>query len=164
MGISASAAAWFLPLALPICLYVCYTDLSTMRIRNHAVVALFAVFALVGPFVMPLDVYAWRYVHLGVVLVAGIALNAGGALGAGDAKFAAAAAPFVHIADLRVVLALFAATLLTGFAVHRVAKHTALRRMAPDWESWRSGTRFPMGLALGGTLVLYLAMGALYGR
>ncbi|WP_375259285.1 prepilin peptidase [Citreimonas sp.] len=164
MGISASAAAWFLPLALPICLYVCYTDLSTMRIRNHAVIALFAVFALVGPFVMPLDLYAWRYVHLGVVLVAGIALNSGGALGAGDAKFAAAAAPFVHIADLRVVLALFAATLLTGFAVHRVAKHTALRRMAPDWESWRSGTRFPMGLSLGGTLVLYLAMGALYGR
>ncbi|SDY76212.1 prepilin peptidase [Citreimonas salinaria] len=164
MGISASVATWFLPLALPICLYVCYTDLSTMRIRNHAVIALFAVFALLGPFVIPLDVYAWRYVHLAVVLIAGIALNAGGALGAGDAKFAAAAAPFVHIADLRFLLALFAATLLTGFAVHRAVKHTALHRMAPDWESWRSGSRFPMGLALGGTLILYLVMGALYGR
>jgi prepilin peptidase CpaA len=164
MGISASAAAWFLPLVLPICLYVCYTDLSSMRIRNHAVIALLAVFALLGPFVLPLDVYLWRYVHLGVVLVAGIALNAGGALGAGDAKFAAAAAPFVHIADLRILLALFAATLIAGYGAHRTAKHTPLRRLAPDWESWHTGARFPMGLALGGTLVLYLVMGVLYGR
>lgn len=164
MGVSSVAATWFLPLVLPICLYVCYTDASTMLIRNHAVVALIAVFAAVGPFVMPLDDYLWRYLHLAVVLVAGVALNAGGALGAGDAKFAAAAAPFFHIADLRFVLALFAATLLAAFVAHRIAKHSALRRLAPDWKSWSSGARFPMGLALAGTLVLYLAIGVGFGR
>jgi prepilin peptidase CpaA len=162
--IPASVAASFLWPVLPICLYVCYTDLSSMRIRNHAVLALVAVFAIMGPFLLPLDAYLWRYAHVAVVLAIGVALTAGGAMGAGDAKFAAAAAPFIHLADLRFLLALFAATLLAAVAVHRGVKHSPLRRLAPDWASWQSGARFPMGLALAGTLVLYLALGASYGR
>lgn len=163
MSLSAAAAAWFLPFVLPICLYICYTDMKGMRIPNHAVVALFAVFALVGPFVLSFDAYLWRYMHLVVVLVAGIALNAGGAMGAGDAKFTAAAAPLVHIGDLRFLMALFAANLLAAFVAHRMAKFSGLRRLAPDWHSWDSGARFPMGLALGGTLAIYLGLGLVYG-
>ncbi|MBS0126686.1 prepilin peptidase [Thetidibacter halocola] len=164
MDIAASAALWFAPFVVPLCLYVCWTDMATMRIRNHAVVALFIIYAVVGLIALPLDAYLWRYLHLAVVLVAGIALNAGGAMGAGDAKFAAAAAPFIHIGDLRLLVFLFAATLLAAFSAHRLAKHTALRRLAPDWVSWKSGQRFPMGLALGGTLAIYLLLGIWIGR
>ncbi|MDJ0821320.1 MAG: prepilin peptidase [Paracoccaceae bacterium] len=164
MGIAASAALWFAPFVLPICLYICFTDMRGMRIPNHAVVALFVVFALVGLIALPFDAYLWRYLHLVVVLVAGIALNAGGAMGAGDAKFAAAAAPFIHIGDLRFLMALFAANLLAAFVAHRIGKHTPLRRLAPDWHSWESGSRFPMGLALGGTLGIYLLLGIWLGR
>jgi prepilin peptidase CpaA len=164
MSLSISAAAWFLPFVLPICIYICYTDMKGMRIPNHAVVALFVVYLFVGVVALPLDAYFWRYMHLVVVLVAGIALNAGGAMGAGDAKFAAAAAPFVHLGDLRFLMALFAANLLAAFVAHRLAKHSALRRLAPEWRSWNSGARFPMGLALGGTLALYLIVGLWYGR
>ena len=163
MSVSASAAAWFLPFVLPICFYVCYTDMATMRIRNHAVVALFAVFALIGPLVLPTDIYLWRYAHLAVVLAAGLALNAAGALGAGDAKFAAAAAPFIHLADLRLMLPLFAGVLLAAVTAHRLVRASPLRRLAPDWDSWQTGARFPMGLALGGALALYLGLGAIYG-
>ncbi|ANT61894.1 hypothetical protein AYJ57_15655 [Salipiger sp. CCB-MM3] len=161
--ISASAALWFLPLVLPICLWVCYTDMKWMKILNKSVIALFVVFVVIGPFVLPLSDYAWRYVQLMAVLLAGIALNAGGAVGAGDAKFAAAAAPFIHLGDLRFVMALFAATLFAAFVSHRLVRATPLRRLAPGWASWESGSRFPMGLALGGTLGLYLLLGALYG-
>lgn len=163
MSLSTAAAVWFLPFVLPICLYICYTDMKGMRIPNHSVVALFAVFAVVGPMVLPLDTYLWRYLHLVVVLIAGIALNAGGAMGAGDAKFAAAAAPLIHIGDLRFLMALFAANLLAAFVAHRLAKFSPLRRLAPDWHSWDSGSRFPMGLALGGTLAIYLGLGLAYG-
>lgn len=161
--ISASAAICFLPPVLLVCLWVCFTDMKYMRILNKAVITLFAIFVLVGPFVLPFDDYAWRYVQMLAVLVAGIALNAGGAVGAGDAKFAAAAAPFVHIGDLRFVMALFAATLLAAFVSHRVVRASPLRKLAPDWKSWESGSRFPMGLALAGTLGLYLLLGTLYG-
>ncbi len=163
MDITAFSATLFLPLALPICLYVAFSDMRDMRIPNQMVVALFFVYAVVGLIVLPLDVYAWRYAHLIVVLVAGIALNAGGALGAGDAKFAAAAAPFIHLGDVQLLMALFAANLLAAFTAHRIGKYSALKNIAPHWESW-TNPKFPMGLALGGTLALYLGLGIWLGK
>lgn len=163
LSISAAAATWFAPFVLPICLYVCFTDMREMRITNQANLALLLVFAAVGAFVLPFDAYLWRYAHFGIALVAGIALNAGGVMGAGDAKFIAAAAPFIHVGDLRFLLALGAAVTLAAFLAHRIAKLTPLRRLAPEWKSWSSGKRFPMGVALGGTLAIYLLLGIVYG-
>lgn len=163
MALDSTAALWFLPLVLPICFYVCFTDLSQMRITNQAVLALAAVFLIVGLIALPLPVYGMRLLQMLGVLVLGIVLTAGGAMGAGDAKFAAAAAPFIAPGDLRLLLALFAANLLAAFASHRLVKHTPLRRIAPDWRSWSTGMKFPMGLALGSTLAIYLILGTIYG-
>ena len=163
MAISASAALWFLPFVLPICFYVAFTDMREMRITNQAVVALAVVFLIVGLIALPLPVYGMRLLQLFGVLIVGILLNAGGAIGAGDAKFAAAAAPFIAPGDLRLLLIIFSANLLAAFLTHRLAKHSPLRRVAPNWESWNRGWDFPMGLALGGTLAIYLIMGVRYG-
>ncbi|TMV15150.1 prepilin peptidase [Arenibacterium halophilum] len=160
----AQAAVWFLPFVLPICFYVCFTDLREMRITNQAVIALAVIFVVIGPLALPLPDYGWRLVQMVVVLVIGFLLNAGGAIGAGDAKFAAAAAPYIALGDLRLLLAIFAANLLAAFATHRLVKYTPLRRIAPGWKSWNMGWKFPMGLSLGGTLALYLLLGAIYGR
>lgn len=163
MTVTAHAALWFLPFVLPICLYVAFTDLSAMRITNQAVLLLAAVFILVGPVALPLPVYGARLVQMAAILAIGIVLNVSGAVGAGDAKFAAAAAPFVAPGDLRLLLVIFAANLLAAFATHRLAKYTPLRRIAPDWKSWNMGWKFPMGLSLGGTLGIYLVLGAMFG-
>ena len=163
LHITAWSALWFLPFALPICLYVCWSDMRAMRIPNMSVLALAAVFLVVGLIALPLGDYGGRLLQLVIVLLAGIAMNAGGLVGAGDAKFAAAAAPFVHPGDFVFLMMMFAATLLGAFAAHRLAKHTPLRRMAPGWDSWETGSDFPMGLALGGALAIYLALGALFG-
>ncbi len=157
------AAAWLLPFVLPLCFYVAFTDLREMRITNQAVIAIALVFVIVGFFLFPFQTYLWQLAQLAIVLVVGIVLNAAGAVGAGDAKFAAAAAPFVAIGDLRLLLPLFAAVLLASYGAHRLAKYTALRNLAPHWESWEQGRKFPMGLALGPTLALYLGLAALYG-
>ena len=163
MSIEATFAAFMLPFVVPICLYVVYTDLAYMKITNRAVLALAAVFVFVGFFLLPLDTYLWRLGAIPLALVFGIALNAGGAMGAGDAKFIAAGAPFVALGDLRLLMMLFMATLLAAFLTHRFGKYTPLRRLAPQWESWTRGKKFPMGLALGPCLALYLALGALHG-
>ena len=163
MAISATAALWFLPFVLPICLYVAFTDMKQMRITNQAVLVLTAIFVLLGLFLLPFDTYLWRLLSLVVVLVVGIALNAAGVMGAGDAKFAAAAAPYIAWGDLRLLMVLFMATLLAAAATHRGVKYTPLRRLAPDWQSWQETKKFPMGLALGTTLGLYLILGALFG-
>ena len=164
MALSASVALWFLPLLVPLCLYVAYTDLSRMKITNPTVVAMAAIFAVMGPFLYPFDAYLWQLAHLGIVLVAGIILNAAGAMGAGDAKFLAAAAPYVAVGDVQVLMALFAAILLAAYTVHTIAKRTKLRDLAPNWTSWsQEGRRFPMGFALGPTLAIYLGLAAMYG-
>ncbi|MGZ9811319.1 prepilin peptidase [Pseudoroseicyclus sp. H15] len=161
LAVTAREAAFFLPLVIPICLYVAWSDLSSMKITNVAVLALLAVFAVLGPFTMELPDYLWRYLHLAVVLLIGMVLTAAGAMGAGDAKFAAAAAPFIALADLRLVLMLFAACLLASYIAHRAARMSPLRRLAPDWASWEAGRSFPMGLPLAATLVFYLSLGLL---
>ena len=158
LALSTADAVWFLPAALPIGIFVAWNDMRAMKIPNIAVYALLISFAVLGLFALPFDEYLWRYVHLIVVLVIGIALNAIGALGAGDAKFAAAAAPFIALADLASLLCLFAGCLLSGYVIHRIVRASPLRRLVPDWESWKSGRRFPMGLPLAATLILYLAM------
>lgn len=163
MALSPSAALWFLPFVLPICVYVCYTDMSRMKITNRAVMVLIMVFAIVGPLALPFDAYLWRYAHLGVALLAGLLLNAVGAMGAGDSKFIAAAAPFVNLGDLTFLMILFSITLIAAFVTHRLVRASPLRQLAPTWASWTSGKRFPMGLALAGTLGLYLTFGAVQG-
>jgi prepilin peptidase CpaA len=163
MAILAAHALWFLPFVLPICLYVAFTDMAEMRITNHAVILLALVFVVIGFFLFPFSEYLWHLAALLIVLVVGIILNAAGAMGAGDAKFAAAAAPFIALGDLRLLMALFAATLLAAVVSHKTIKHTPLRHLAPHWTSWEQGKRFPMGLALGPGLALYLILGALYG-
>tara|TARA_R110002094_G_scaffold203921_1_gene174996 strand:+ start:4223 stop:4717 length:495 start_codon:yes stop_codon:yes gene_type:complete len=163
MTITATSALWFLPFVLPICFYVMFTDMAQMRITNQAVVLLALVFVLVGLLVLPFDIYLWRLLGLVIVLVFGIVLNAAGVMGAGDSKFLAAGAPFVALGDLRLLMALFMAVLLAAVVAHRTAKYTPLRRLAPDWVSWTHAKKFPMGLALGATLAVYLILGAKYG-
>lgn len=159
---SLSALVLAIP-AIPLSFFTCWSDLRGMRIPNGTVLLLAGAFVILAPFVMPFDTYLWRLLQLVVMLLLGIVANGAGLVGAGDAKFAAAAAPYVALGDLRLLLALFAANVLAAFATHRLAKHTPLRRLAPDWESWTRGRDFPMGLALGGTLSIYLVLGIVFG-
>ncbi|MEC7794860.1 MAG: prepilin peptidase [Pseudomonadota bacterium] len=160
LGLAPDAARVFLPFVALIGLYVSWTDLRGMRIPNASVLLLAGVFVVVGPFVLPLDIYGPRLLHLVAILVLGFALSVMGVMGAGDAKFLAAAAPFVALADLRLMFMLLAATMLAAFVTHRVIKRTPLRRLAPDWESWRRDKDFPMGTALSTALTLYVALAA----
>jgi prepilin peptidase CpaA len=152
-------AGWaFLAAALPICAYVAWSDMKVMKIPNLAVYALVGAFVVLGALTLPFPDYLWRFSHLGVVLVIGIALNAAGLVGAGDAKFAAAAAPFIALSDGKAMIVIYIGCFLGCYAMHRIAKFTALRNLVPDWQSWDAGKRFPMGFALGTTLVIYLGI------
>lgn len=151
-----SQALSFLPFVLPIAIWVSWSDMKFMKIPNKAVMALAAVWLIVGVIVMPFEAWAWSWALLAIVLVIGFLGNMIGLLGAGDAKFAAAMAPFFVLADYRFVLALFAACLLGAFVTHRIARRIpALQHLTTTWVSW-TRRDFPMGFALSGTLVFYL--------
>lgn len=165
MHFPAHAAIWFLPFVLPLCYAAALTDLRGMRIPNWSVDLLGVIYVLGGLLLMPTWAdYGWHLLHLPVGIGLGFLFYSAGAVGAGDAKFAGAAAPFIALGDLRLLMIIFAATLLAGFTAHRIAKHTRLRQLAPHWQSWDTGKSFPMGLCLGATLALYLVLAALFGR
>lgn len=158
MQMTAAQAMWLLPFVAPICLWVAWSDLSRMKIPNRAVLALVAVFAVVGLWVFPLPVYLWRWSHLAVLLVVGMLANAVGMMGAGDAKFIAAAAPYVAIEDGGPMMLLLAATIVIALALHSIVRFSALRQLAPNWASWTAGRRFPLGFPLALALFVYLSV------
>ena len=160
LALTAQQALWFLPLALPICIWVAISDLREMRIPNVAVLALAAVFLVAGFIVLPMDAYLVRLAQLGIVLVAGFIITSLGLAGAGDSKFAAAMAPFIAPGDYLFFLMLFSLVLIGSWITHRGAGRVpAVRRATADWASWDRGKLFPMGVALAGALVIYLALG-----
>jgi prepilin peptidase CpaA len=163
MELTAFSALVFLPFALPVTIWVAWNDMKYMKIPNQAVLALTAVFLLIGLIALPLAEYPWRLSHFAVVLAIGFVANMAGLVGAGDAKFAAPMAMFVPLSDMRLMLILFAAVLLGAFATHRLFRAIpAVRRNTADWQSWQRKD-FPMGLALGSTLAFYLMLGTVFG-
>ncbi len=160
LNLTFTEALWFLPFVLPICLYVAWSDLREMRIPNISVLILAGVFLVVGLIALPFEVYTMRLLQLVIVLLAGFLITSLGLVGAGDAKFAAAMAPFIARGDYLLFLTLFAAVLIGSWITHRGAGMVpAVRRATPDWISWDRGKLFPMGVALAGALVVYLALG-----
>jgi len=134
-----------------------------MKIPNMAVMALILVFIVIGLIAVPFADYPWRLMQLVIVLLAGFILNMIGSIGAGDAKFAAAMAPFVAPGDYRLICILFAAVLLAAVTTHRTFKRVPKwRARTSEWVSWERKD-FPMGLALGGTLIFYLLAGVVWG-
>jgi prepilin peptidase CpaA len=160
---SSDAAFWLMLAALPVAAWVVLSDLKSMRIPNLAVLALLAVYALVGALTLPFAIWAWAWLHFAVILLLGFGLSLTGGFGAGDAKFAAAMAPFVALGDAQLFLMLLAAVALAGFVTHRLARRVSLvRAQTPHWESWERA-EFPMGLALAPALIFYLALASIYG-
>jgi prepilin peptidase CpaA len=162
LGVSPQMAALvFLCLVAPVAFYVCWSDLKFMKIRNSTGRLLLLIFAVAGILVLPLEVWAWRWLHYAVILGAGFVLHLVAGVGAGDVKFAAAAAPFVALEEATLIPPLFAAFLLGAFAMHRTARAIpAVRQLTPDWVSW-TRKDFPMGLAIAGTVVCYLFFAAI---
>jgi prepilin peptidase CpaA len=152
---------WFLPLTIVIGLWVSWSDMKFMKIPNKAVMALTLIWVVLGWPVTGMTVWLWGLALLVAVLVIGFLVATANLVGAGDAKFAAAMAPFFTGADIDLLLRLFAACLLGAFAMHRIARAIpAVRRATPDWASW-THRKFPMGLALSGTLIFYPLCAAL---
>lgn len=164
LGTTPTEALWLLIPALPLGLLVAWGDLSAMKITNRIVLITGISFLIFGFFAFPFEVYIWRVAHIAIFYAIGAAAFAGGLVGGGDAKYTAAIAPYFAASDFRLVLVLFSAMLLSAFVTHRLfSRIGAVRALTPGWKSWSAGKKFPMGLALSGTLIAYLGVAFFYG-
>lgn len=161
--LTVGAATAFLPFALFIGGWVAWSDMKFMKIPNKTMLALLAVWLVIGLAAVFLTGFAlqswlWGWVLAAITLIIGFVANALRLIGGGDAKFATAMAPFFVGADWRTVFITAAACLIGAFIAHRIARSIGpIRRATPDWVSWTSRD-FPMGLALAGTLIFHLLL------
>lgn len=131
-----------------------------MRLLNVMNAALALVFIILGVFLLPFEEYALRIGIALAVLIVTFLLTLVGKFGGGDTKYLAALMPFVKPADFSVFVTIFAMSLVTAFLVHRLVRGIpAVRSATSDWKSWTS-VKFPMGFAMSGAILLYLAPGA----
>jgi prepilin peptidase CpaA len=146
---------WLLIPILPIALWVSWSDMKSMKIPNNAVIAMAAVWVLLGWLTVTWAAWAWGFALLAIVLVIGFLMSTFRMLGAGDAKFAAAMAPFFTGADTILVLIIVSSCLFGAVILHRILRAIpAVRAATPDWISW-THHKFPAGLALAAMVVIY---------
>jgi prepilin peptidase CpaA len=157
---TASDAAIFLPFATAIGIWVAWSDMKTMKIPNKAVLSLGAVWLVLGAILLPWPVWGWAIAMGAAALFIGFFATAMGLFGAGDAKFIAVMVPFFVQGNLNFILLISSAVMISALVAHRAWRAIpALRAMAPDWQSF-DRKDFPMGLALAGILMIYLAQKA----
>lgn len=160
MSLPPDAALWFLVAAIPLGMATVWTDLSRMKIPNWITDALLLSFIPLGLIALPWVDMLWQLVNPLVMLALGIVLHIARLMGGGDVKFLIAASPYVMVNDIWFVFFLLSLFMLTAFLIHRTARSTFGPRWAPDWQSWKEDKRFPLGFALGPTLIAYLALAA----
>jgi prepilin peptidase CpaA len=132
-------------------------DLKQLRIPNWCVLAVIALFIVTGLWGLPLDIFAWRFLHGVIVLFVGFGLYtiSGGHVGGGDIKLIAALTPFIAGSDIGFVLLVFALLSFAGLMIHRLVRGM-LRDRKTGWAALDQKRFFPAGLLLGGTIMIYL--------
>jgi prepilin peptidase CpaA len=156
--ITSTGALILLVPVLPIAIWAALSDMQRMKIPNKSVLAMAAVWPLLGWIAVPTwTAWFWGFAIMAVVLVALYLLYTTGTFGAGDAKYAAAMSGIFVGTPIVWFMLLVASCMIGALAVHRLARSIpAIRQMTPGWESWEQKRYFPFGLALSGIVVFYL--------
>jgi prepilin peptidase CpaA len=156
--ITSTGALILLVPVLPIAIWAAASDMKRMKIPNQSVLAMAAVWPLLGWLAVPTwGAWFWGLAIMAIVLVIGFLLWSTMQFGGGDAKFAAAISGIFVGADLVWLLALIAGCMLGSVLLHRLLQRIpAIPRAMPDWKSWQERRYFPFGLALSMIVVFYL--------
>jgi prepilin peptidase CpaA len=156
--ITATGAMILLVPVLPIAIWVAVSDMKRMKIPNQAVLAMAAVWPLLGWLAVPTwTAWFWGFALMAIALVVGFLMWSTMKFGGGDAKYVAAMAGIFVGADIVPLLGMIAGCMLGSVVVHRVAgRIPAIKRATPDWKSWEERLFFPFGFALSGIVVFYL--------
>ena len=142
---------------LPLAIWAAVSDLKRMKIPNNAVIAMAAVWPILGWFLVGLSGWLWGLALMAIVFVAGFLLYLTGTFGAGDAKFAAAIAGFFVGGDIGEILLIIFICMVGSLILHRILRSLpVVRNATPDWESWTRRRYFPFGMALSAIVIFYL--------
>ncbi|MEH6359944.1 MAG: prepilin peptidase, partial [Amylibacter sp.] len=106
--------------AIPISIWVAWSDMKFMRIPNVACYALFISFLLMGPLIFDMHEYGIRILQGIVMLIAGFFATSIGLIGGGDAKFTAAMVPFIALAHVIPFVFIVGIMSFVSIALHKL--------------------------------------------
>jgi prepilin peptidase CpaA len=142
---------------LPIAIWAAVSDLKRMKIPNTAVLAMAAVWPLLGWYLVGMNAWLWGFAIMAIVFVAGFLLYLTGTFGAGDAKYAAAMSGLFVGGSIGEILLIIFVCMIGSLILHRLLRSLPfVRNATPDWESWTRRRYFPFGMALSAIVVFYL--------
>lgn len=145
--------------AVPICIWVAWSDMKFMRIPNVACYALFISFLVLAPLIFDLNEYGFRIIQGILVLIGGFFATSIGLVGGGDSKFAAAMAPFIALSEIFPFIFIIGIMSFISIALHKLVGVTpGLKNLIKDWDSWNAHGMFPFGITLAGSLIAYLLL------
>lgn len=142
---------------LPIAIWAAVSDLKRMKIPNAAVIAMAAIWPLIGWYLVGMTAWLWGFALMAIVLVLGFLMYLTGTFGAGDAKYAAAMAGMFVGGNIGAILLIIFVCMIGALIVHRVLRSLpVVRNATPDWVSWTRRRYFPFGMALSCIVIFYL--------
>lgn len=142
---------------VPIAIWAAVSDLKTMKIPNTSVLAMAAVWPLLGWFLVPMSAWLWGFALMAIVLVLGFLMYLTGTFGAGDAKYAAAMAGIFTGGRIADILLIIFFCMVGALLLHRLMRSLPfVRNATPNWESWDRRRYFPFGLSLSAIVIFYL--------
>jgi len=142
---------------LPLAIWAAVSDMKRMKIPNNSVIAMAAIWPLIGWMLVPFTAWLWGLALMAIVFVVGFLIYLTGTFGAGDAKFSAAMAGLFVGGDIGQILLIIFLCMFGALLLHRLLRSLpVVRNATPDWESWTQRRYFPFGLALSSIVVFYL--------
>lgn len=142
---------------LPLAVWAAVSDLKRMKIPNASVIAMAAIWPLIGWYLVPMETWLWGFALMAIVLVAGFLMYLTGTFGAGDAKFTAAIAAFFVGGNIGEILLITFVCMVGALFLHRLMRSLpVIRNATPDWVSWTRRRYFPFGMALSAIVIFYL--------
>lgn len=142
---------------LPIAIWAAVSDLRRMKIPNTSVIAMAAIWPLIGWYLVPFESWLWGFAIMAIVFVAGFLMYLTGTFGAGDAKYSAAMSGLFVGGNIGEILLIIFVCMVGSLVLHRLLRSLPfVRNATPDWESWTKRRFFPFGLALSAIVVFYL--------
>ncbi|MEM7543918.1 MAG: prepilin peptidase [Pseudomonadota bacterium] len=152
----ADPALLTLLVAAPVALATVYFDLRYMEIPNWLTGGAAVIFTVLVFATLPQSDALWRVAGAAIVFVICVALFFLRQMGGGDAKSAPGFALLVAPPDVAVVLFLLSVIALMGLATITLLRRTRLA--GGEWKMWQDKTKFPYGVALGLTALIYLSL------
>ena len=142
---------------LPIAIWAAVSDMKRMKIPNVSVIAMAAIWPLIGWTLVPFSGWLWGLALMAIVFAVGFLIYLTGTFGAGDAKYSAAMAGMFVGGDIGQILLIILLCMFGALFLHRLLRSlSVVRNATPDWESWTQRRYFPFGLALSAIVVFYL--------